>query len=94
MVTSDPSVVARAADLGITYFDTARSYQHGNNERMVGAALGSKRKQVVLSTKTEARDKAGAFGTTRHQPERAQDGFRGHLVSPRPRAARTRFMTT
>jgi predicted aldo/keto reductase-like oxidoreductase len=59
MVTSDPSVVTRAADLGITYFDTARSYQHGNNERMVGAALGSKRKQVVLSTKTEARDKAG-----------------------------------
>ena len=28
---------------------------------MVGAALGSKRKQVVLSTKTEARDKAGAL---------------------------------
>jgi predicted aldo/keto reductase-like oxidoreductase len=59
MITSDPSVVQRAADLGITYFDTARGYQRGNNERMVGAALGSKRKQVVLSTKTEARDKAG-----------------------------------
>jgi predicted aldo/keto reductase-like oxidoreductase len=59
MITSDPSVVTRAADLGINYFDTARSYQHGNNERMVGAALGGKRKQVVLSTKTEARDKAG-----------------------------------
>jgi len=59
MITSDPSVVTRAADLGITYFDTARGYQRGNNERMVGAALGSKRKQVVLSTKTEARDKAG-----------------------------------
>jgi len=61
MITSDPSVVTRAADLGITYFDTARGYQHGNNERMVGAALGSKRKQVVLSTKTEARDKAGSL---------------------------------
>ena len=59
MITSDPSVVTRAVDLGITYFDTARGYQHGNNERMVGAALGDKRKQVVLSTKTEARDKAG-----------------------------------
>ena len=58
MITSDPSVVQRAVDLGITYFDTARSYQRGNNERMVGAALGAKRKQVVLSTKTEARDKA------------------------------------
>jgi predicted aldo/keto reductase-like oxidoreductase len=59
MITSDSSVVQRAVDLGITYFDTARGYQHGNNERMVGAALGNKRKQVVLSTKTEARDKAG-----------------------------------
>src|ERR1035441_6543660 len=54
MITSDPSVVQRAVDLGITYFDTARGYQRGNNERMVGAALGTKRKQVVLSTKTEA----------------------------------------
>jgi len=59
MITSDASVVTRAADLGINYFDTARSYQHGNNERMVGAALGAKRKQIVLSTKTHAPDKAG-----------------------------------
>jgi len=59
MITSDPSVIERAADLGINYFDTARGYQHGNNERMVGAALGAKRKQVVLSTKTHAPDKAG-----------------------------------
>ncbi|MGA3132324.1 MAG: aldo/keto reductase [Terracidiphilus sp.] len=59
MITSDPSVIERAVDLGITYFDTARSYQHGNNERMVGAALAAKRKQVVLSTKTHAPDKTG-----------------------------------
>src|ERR1017187_751639 len=61
MITSDPSVIERAADVGINYFDTARGYQHGNNERMVGAALGNKRKQVVLSTKTEAHDKEGAL---------------------------------
>jgi predicted aldo/keto reductase-like oxidoreductase len=59
MITSDPSVIQRAADIGINYFDTARVYQHGNNERMVGAALGAKRKQVVLSTKSGAGDKAG-----------------------------------
>ncbi len=58
MITSDPSVITRAADLGINYFDTARGYQHGNNERMVGAALGAKRKQIVLSTKSPAGDKA------------------------------------
>jgi uncharacterized protein len=54
MITSDGSVIERAADAGINYFDTARGYSHGNNERMVGAALGAKRKQVVLSTKTHA----------------------------------------
>ena len=59
MITSDPSVIKRAADIGINYFDTARGYQHGNNERMVGAALKEKRKQVVLSTKSGAEDKAG-----------------------------------
>ena len=39
MTTSDQSVIERAADMGINYFDTARVYQGGNNERMVGAAL-------------------------------------------------------
>jgi uncharacterized protein len=57
MITSDPSVIERAADIGINYFDTARSYQHGNNERMVGAALKPKRKAVALSTKSGAEDK-------------------------------------
>lgn len=57
MITSDPSVIERAADIGINYFDTARGYQHGNNERMVGAALGVKRNQIVLSTKSPAPNK-------------------------------------
>src|SRR3954462_3491133 len=61
MITSDQSVVERGADLGITYFDTARGYQGGNNERMVGAALKSKRKNLVLSTKTQARTKEDAL---------------------------------
>ena len=61
MITSDPSVITRAADLGINYFDTARGYQHGNNEKMVGAALKGKRKQIVLSTKSPAPDKEAAL---------------------------------
>ena len=60
MITSDGSVVERAADLGITYFDTARGYQGGNNERMVGAALKNKRKDITLSTKTHAGTRADA----------------------------------
>ena len=61
MITSDGSVVERAADLGITYFDTARGYQTGNNERMVGAALKKKRKEIVLSTKSGAHTKEEAL---------------------------------
>lgn len=55
MITSDPTVLARALDLGITYFDTARGYQSGNNERMVGAALKASRDKIVLSSKSEAK---------------------------------------
>jgi aryl-alcohol dehydrogenase-like predicted oxidoreductase len=61
MITSDGSVVERAADIGITYFDTARGYQGGNNERMVGAALKKKRKDLVLSTKSHAANREEAL---------------------------------
>ncbi len=61
MLTSDPSVITRAADLGINYFDTARVYQGGNNERMVGAALKARRKDIVLSTKVPSRTKDAAL---------------------------------
>jgi uncharacterized protein len=57
MITSDASVIERAADLGISYFDTARGYQSGNCERMVGAALKNVRKNVTLSTKSPAKTK-------------------------------------
>jgi len=52
MTTSDPAVIERAVDLGINHFDTARVYQGGNNERMVGAALKGKRHQVIISSKS------------------------------------------
>jgi predicted aldo/keto reductase-like oxidoreductase len=61
MITSDASVIERAADIGITYFDTARGYQSGNNERMVGAALKSKRQGITLSSKSGAKTKEAAL---------------------------------
>jgi uncharacterized protein len=61
MVTSDGSVIQRAADIGITYFDTARGYSQGNNERMVGAAIKERRKNLVLSSKTHAGTKDEAL---------------------------------
>ena len=59
MITSDPTVIARAVDMGINYFDTSRGYQNGQNERMVGAALGAKRKDVFLSSKCDQKTGAG-----------------------------------
>ena len=59
MITSDGSVIERAADMGVNYFDTARVYQSGNCERMVGAALKSRRKNIILSTKSLAQNQAG-----------------------------------
>lgn len=61
MITSDPSVIERAAGIGVTYFDTARGYQGGNNERMVGAALKGKRNSIILSSKTHAPTKETAL---------------------------------
>jgi hypothetical protein len=57
MTTSDPSVIERAADYGINHFDTARGYQGGNNERMVGAALKKARPKVIISSKSPGRTK-------------------------------------
>ncbi len=61
MITSDPTVITRAVDMGINYFDTSRGYQNGQNERMVGAALGAKRKDIILASKVDATSKAGAM---------------------------------
>src|SRR5271165_6879627 len=59
MITSDPTVITRAVDMGINYFDTSRNYQGGQNERMVGAALGAKRKDIFLATKCDTKTGPG-----------------------------------
>ena len=61
MVTSDASVIARAADMGISYFDTCRNYQHGNNERLVATGLQGKRQNIILSSKTDGGTKEAAL---------------------------------
>jgi uncharacterized protein len=57
-IIPDPNVIARAIDLGVNYFDTARGYGEGKSEQITGSALQGKRQKVVLATKTDARTKA------------------------------------
>jgi aryl-alcohol dehydrogenase-like predicted oxidoreductase len=45
------AVIARALDLGVTFFDTADMYGPFTNERLVGGALAPHRDEVVIATK-------------------------------------------
>jgi len=45
------AAVHRALDLGINFFDTAAVYGDGHSERVMGAALGTRRGDIVLATK-------------------------------------------
>jgi aryl-alcohol dehydrogenase-like predicted oxidoreductase len=40
-----------ALDAGVTFFDTAANYGCGHSERILGRALGGRRKDVVIATK-------------------------------------------
>jgi len=51
-------VVRACLDMGITFIDTANGYT--TSEERIGKALLGCREQVVVATKTGARDKAGA----------------------------------
>ena len=44
-------VVDAALEAGVNFFDTADIYGGGKSEEFLGAALGSRRKQIVLATK-------------------------------------------
>lgn len=52
------ALLRKAADGGITFFDTARSYS--DSEEKIGAALSDRRKELFLATKTPAQT-AAAF---------------------------------
>jgi len=53
------AVVRAALDAGVNYFDNARAY--GDSEEKMGTALEGRRDEIVLATKTHARDAAEAL---------------------------------
>jgi len=53
------ALVSQSLDAGVNFFDTANVYAAGESEVMLGKALGAKRKDVVVATKTFGRVGAG-----------------------------------
>ncbi len=51
-------LVRRCLDLGVTFFDTAHGYT--TSEERIGKAIAGRRHELVLATKTPARDKKTA----------------------------------
>src|SRR4051794_27342195 len=52
-------LVGVALDAGINFFDTADTYSEGDSERILGQALGSRRKDIVLASKVRGRTGPG-----------------------------------
>jgi predicted aldo/keto reductase-like oxidoreductase len=53
------ALINRALDLGITYCESARAYS--GSEAYYGKALGERRKEIFLTSKSHNRDKTGAL---------------------------------
>jgi len=56
--------IARALELGITFFDTANVYSDGSSEEVLGRALRdfARREDVVIATKVHGRMRPGPHG--------------------------------
>jgi aryl-alcohol dehydrogenase-like predicted oxidoreductase len=84
----DPAAIAeQALDLGITYFDTAPSYNNGQSETNYGQVLARRRKEVFLATKTSERSYDGTLRSIEQSLKRLRtdrvDLLQIHGVSPR-----------
>jgi aryl-alcohol dehydrogenase-like predicted oxidoreductase len=61
-------IVNTAIERGINFFDTADVYSEGMSEEILGKALGSNRKNIILATKVRGRTGKGSneIGLSRH----------------------------
>lgn len=84
----DPAAIAeKALDLGITYFDTAPSYNNGQSETNYGQVLARRRKEVFLACKTGDRSYDGTMQSVEQSLKRLRtdhlDLLQIHGVSSR-----------
>lgn len=63
------SLIHKALDMGVTFFDTAEAYGPYHNEELVGEALGSRRKDIVLCTKFGFNIQDGKLSGTNSDPK-------------------------
>ena len=73
------ATIHRALDLGVTFFDTAEVYGPFVNEELVGRALGSRRKDVVLATKFGFRIVDGKQSGIDSRPAHVREALEGSL---------------
>lgn len=68
--TESVSVIHRALDLGINFFDTADIYGLGRNEQLLGRALRGRRDGAIIATKFgNVRDEQGNFKGISGKPD-------------------------
>ena len=84
----DPAAIAeKALNLGITYFDTAPSYNNGQSETNYGQVLAHRRKEVFLACKTGDRSYDGTMRSVEQSLKRLRsdhlDLLQIHGVSSR-----------
>ena len=77
------SLIRKAVELGVTFFDTAEVYGPFTNEELVGEALAPLRKQVVIATKfgfdlSGSDHRPGAAGLN-SRPEHIKEAAEGSL---------------
>ncbi len=71
----DPVTIAETAlDLGVTYFDTAPSYNNGQSESNYGQVLARRRKEVFLACKTADRSYDGTMRSVEQSLKRLRTG--------------------
>jgi aryl-alcohol dehydrogenase-like predicted oxidoreductase len=73
------SVVDRAIELGVTLFDTANIYGGTKSEEFLGAALGERRRDVIIATKFSGPVGGGPLnrgGSRRHVIQACEDSLR------------------
>jgi aryl-alcohol dehydrogenase-like predicted oxidoreductase len=89
------AAIRRAADIGVTLFDTAQAYGFGASERLLAKALEGRLDQVVVATKgglrpTDgggvARDASPTWIRRGVEGEPAGTGRRSHRPVPTPLA--------